>query len=84
MLMWMLMIKGKVMNVFEINMLLLPTYQHCMTLGLCCFHQQVDTCQSTMMELFLQILTVLSFREEAVTWVSHYEEFLHLLKYRVR
>ena len=29
----------------------IPTYSHCMTLGLCWFHQQVDTCQSIMMEL---------------------------------
>ena len=25
----------------------MPTYTHCMPLGLCCFHQQVDICQST-------------------------------------
>ena len=37
----------------------MQTYSHCMTLGLCCFHQQVDICQSTMVELFLQILVFL-------------------------
>ena len=43
------LLKGDI--VFEINILSIPTHLHCMTLGLCCFHQQVDTCQSTMMEL---------------------------------
>ena len=45
----MYLLKGDI--VFEINILSILTHTHCMTLGLCCFHQQVDTCQSTMTEL---------------------------------
>ena len=56
----------------------MPTYLHCMTLGLCSFHQQVDNCQSAMVELCLQILVFL------LGSYSHYEEFLHLLKHRAR
>ena len=37
--------------VFELNILSIPTHSHCMTLRLCWFHQQVDTCPSIMMEL---------------------------------
>ena len=37
--------------VFELNILSIPTYSDCMTLGLCWFYQQVDTCQPIMMEL---------------------------------
>ena len=45
--------------VFEINILSILTSSCCIMLGLCYFHQQVDTCQSTRVELFLQILVFL-------------------------
>ena len=37
-----------------------------------------------MMELFLQILIVPSLWEVTITWFFDYEEFLYLLKPRVR